>query len=543
MTRRQAQGERLGALVTSLRAVRAGVAERTQRTQRTQRTYAEPGDVAQGASVRQAQDAVDRMVDRAVAGAPALVDPWVTAVLTLIEGASSLAEIRDALPGLYATASHRPLGEHLGVALAAAEALGRASVRARTRRSGPADRTDRTDRTYADGEVTTEGPPFTGATAMWRALGFGISGVAQADFLSAVRGHVERALTDGTALRDFQRTVQDLAASHEVYGLTPARLETIYRTNTQRAYQAARYRELSDPGVQALLPYWRYVAVMDNRVRPEHAAMHDKIYRADDPIWREWYPPNGFNCRCTVVPLTEDELRAEGLTVETEPPDTTPDPGWSGRGGDLETILARMAAEPADPVYREVRTQPGPEALGRPLERTIPETAWQRATLAPSLEQRMEETGQTRRSALAAIEAEYKATVGISPKETSGLVVGPDGEAVRVDLQGLAHAMLNRTDRRERYLPLFRRTLEDPFELLLSEYAPPGGGEPKLRKKAVGLYRIEDRTGLVVTAEATPEGWTLWNVLPARQGTIDRLRRGHVVLATRDGGAGTSQGG
>ena len=193
-----------------------------------------------------------------------------------------------------------------------------------------------------------------------------------------------------------------------------------------------------------------------------------------------------------------------------------------------------------------MRDQPGPTDLGRPRERDIPAADWLAVSLAPSVAERMQLGRTSRAKALADIEAEYKAAMGISPKETSGLLVGPDGDGVRVDLNGLAHAMLNRTDERERYLPLFRQTIEDPYELLLSLYGPtdPTAGAPKYRRKAVGLYRTDDRGALVVTAEPTPEGWMLWNVLPARQGTIDRLRRGQVVLSTREARAAEgSQGG
>jgi len=33
--------------------------------------------------------------------------------------------------------------------------------------------------------------------------------------------------------------------------------------------------------------------------------MHGFIAPEDDPIWRTWTPPAGFNCRCTVIGLSE----------------------------------------------------------------------------------------------------------------------------------------------------------------------------------------------------------------------------------------------
>lgn len=48
------------------------------------------------------------------------------------------------------------------------------------------------------------------------------------------------------------------------------------------------------------MPYLEYVTANDGRVRPAHAAMNHTIRRVDDPYWNQYYPPNGWNCRCTV---------------------------------------------------------------------------------------------------------------------------------------------------------------------------------------------------------------------------------------------------
>ena len=86
----------------------------------------------------------------------------------------------------------------------------------------------------------------------------------------------------------------------EYFG-TPRRLNTIYRVNMQSAYSAARYQRLRDNVDNR--PYWQYSAVGDARTRPAHLALSGKVYRYDAPFWATFYPPNGFNCRCTVIAL------------------------------------------------------------------------------------------------------------------------------------------------------------------------------------------------------------------------------------------------
>jgi hypothetical protein len=57
--------------------------------------------------------------------------------------------------------------------------------------------------------------------------------------------------------------------------------------------------------------------------------MEGKVFAADDPIWKTWWPPNGFNCRCTTQPVDKWEL-AEGKYAIGDGSQVTlqPDPGF-----------------------------------------------------------------------------------------------------------------------------------------------------------------------------------------------------------------------
>jgi SPP1 gp7 family putative phage head morphogenesis protein len=96
---------------------------------------------------------------------------------------------------------------------------------------------------------------------------------------------------------------------------SPRRLETIYRTNLTTLYNAGRWAEMREN--VAARPYWMYVAIRDNRTRKSHLALHGRVFPADDPVWRALYPPNGWRCRCSVIALSERDVKARGLTVET----------------------------------------------------------------------------------------------------------------------------------------------------------------------------------------------------------------------------------
>lgn len=81
--------------------------------------------------------------------------------------------------------------------------------------------------------------------------------------------------------------------------------KTEYRTAIQVAESASNYRSLRSQ--TKLFPYWRYRTAGDGHVRPEHAALDNLTLPASDPLWRQIYPPNDWNCRCTVEPIMKDE--------------------------------------------------------------------------------------------------------------------------------------------------------------------------------------------------------------------------------------------
>lgn len=162
-----------------------------------------------------------------------------------------------------------------------------------------------------------------------------ISKLTDLDITRDIYGSMEKARREGKSFNEWKKTlVDDLERKGWVYGHdkaisrgidgklladpktgehfgTPRRLNTIYRTNMQQAYSAARYQRYMDNVDNR--PYWQYSAVGDKRTRPAHQALNGKIYRYDDPFWATFYPPNGFNCRCTVIALSGRDLKRKGI--------------------------------------------------------------------------------------------------------------------------------------------------------------------------------------------------------------------------------------
>lgn len=61
-------------------------------------------------------------------------------------------------------------------------------------------------------------------------------------------------------------------------------------------------------------PLLEYRTAGDARVREEHRALHGIIRPVSDHFWTTYYPPNGWNCRCTVIRLNEGRKTSQKET-------------------------------------------------------------------------------------------------------------------------------------------------------------------------------------------------------------------------------------
>ncbi len=462
------------------------------------------------------QQKIDARVNGYIAASITQFDYMVNSVIVWFETMPDLETASEKIAGLYKTINTDPLARLIQSSLEEADKIGQESVitiQAVTNKDN----------------FDFPGQPFREAVDFFKAQSMTIANVTKADMLGEVKDALLRSIETGSTIADFRKEVKGIFDNAGYSAIAPHHIDTIYRTNMQSAYQAGRYKQMTDPAVIAARPYWRYVSVMDGRTRPAHAAMNNKIYRYDDPLWQSWYPPNGFNCRCTVVTVSASEMERDGLIVESEAPKTLPDEGFGDRTGRLADLLE--STDKQNVAWKERKGQPGPKELGRPLEKGIVDIFWKPSPgKIASLEERIGRENITRTAALDAIEVEYRQIMGISPDEMYGVLRDPLDEVVKVDLTSLAHAMINRENARERYIRYFRDTIEKPYEVIFTEYEAGVTGKTKYRKKYIGLYKEEKQEAVVIVAEIMKDGSIMWNVINAKKGTIDRLRNGVEVL-------------
>jgi len=174
---------------------------------------------------------------------------------------------------------------------------------------------------------------------LWKQMhtkAFTVAGAMDEELLEDLRSAVDKAIAEGTTLAEFR---DDFDAAVKAFGWVYKggrnwRSKVIYDTNLRCAYQAGRYRQMSDPDVTALRPYWQYRHGDSVTPRKQHLAWDGLILRHDNPWWDTHYPPNGWGCKCRVVTLSERDMVRLGKTA----PDKAPAieyRGWTDREGKI----------------------------------------------------------------------------------------------------------------------------------------------------------------------------------------------------------------
>lgn len=122
------------------------------------------------------------------------------------------------------------------------------------------------------------------------------------------------------------------------------RLKTIFDVNLRVSYAAGKWEQAQR--LKDRRPWLRYVAVMDDRTRHEHREWHGTILGVDHEWWSTHFPPNGWNCRCTVMQLGQADLDRNGWKPNDKPP-----PGGSTEWENKRTGVTEIVPDGIDPGF------------------------------------------------------------------------------------------------------------------------------------------------------------------------------------------------
>ncbi len=109
-------------------------------------------------------------------------------------------------------------------------------------------------------------------------------------------------LDENGVRKPFQQFLNDVRKVDDTYNGNYLRAE--YNFIQSSAEMAGRWEDFENSGDRYNL---QYRTVGDSKVRPEHKELHGVTLPASDPFWEEFYPPNGWNCRCTVIQVRKSK--------------------------------------------------------------------------------------------------------------------------------------------------------------------------------------------------------------------------------------------
>lgn len=180
-------------------------------------------------------------------------------------------------------------------------------------------------------------------TDVWRAghaRGFMVAGAASDALLQDFRREVAKGIAGEISLGQFRNEFHRIVQRHGwEHNLEPGpRARIIFETNIAMAQSAGEYARLTDPDTLAVFPYWQYVRSDSRRPRQQHLAWAGKILRADDPWWRTHFPPNGWNCRCRVRPVSGRDLQRMGRSGPDPSPPIVTRPWRNPTTGQVEHV-------------------------------------------------------------------------------------------------------------------------------------------------------------------------------------------------------------
>ena len=102
--------------------------------------------------------------------------------------------------------------------------------------------------------------------------------------------------------KTFEQFLNDVRKIDETYNHNYLRAEFNFVQTS--AEMAAKWERFMEDGDRYNL---QYRTAGDGKVRPEHASMHGITLPPSDSFWEDFYPPNGWNCRCTVVQVRKSK--------------------------------------------------------------------------------------------------------------------------------------------------------------------------------------------------------------------------------------------
>jgi len=184
---------------------------------------------------------------------------------------------------------------------------------------------------------------------------FTVAKATNLEIVNTIRSAVDEAIARGIPFEQFRAQLQPRLMALGWWGKqlmadprtgavelvqlgSPHRLRIIYDANIRTANAAGLWERIWR--TRDILPFLIYQETTSAEPRDEHLtwAREPVVLRVDDPWWETHFPPNGWQCKCWVLQVDEDDARAAGWTPDTTAPDLNLQDWENKRTGDVYRV-------------------------------------------------------------------------------------------------------------------------------------------------------------------------------------------------------------
>lgn len=127
-----------------------------------------------------------------------------------------------------------------------------------------------------------------------------------------VNKQLTQLLRDGKTVRTFEQFRSEALGILGVWVDNWGRAE--YNTAVASAQMAAKWEHFEQHAED--MPLLKYTTVGDARVREAHRVLDGTIKPIGDKFWSQYYPPNGWNCRCSAIQLAGEHTETPDSEIE-----------------------------------------------------------------------------------------------------------------------------------------------------------------------------------------------------------------------------------
>jgi len=138
---------------------------------------------------------------------------------------------------------------------------------------------------------------------------FWITGIAKDEILNTVKTMItdwvvvnKSPYPDERLIQDIERVLADWLPRGTN---TAARAELVARVNVSDVYNNTRFQILTAPEMEHFVEAFVYSAILDNRTTQLCRSLAGRIFVKEELLSRGLIPPNHFNCRSMLLPVTQ----------------------------------------------------------------------------------------------------------------------------------------------------------------------------------------------------------------------------------------------